>query len=109
MIGRRPLAHLVICAALLAGLGPVLAGGELDWAEPPGEPDPGAASRHAFARFCAACHAGPTAEPVNFLTPAAGSRADAIALCAERIAFRLALWDWPEALRPKPPSTFWRA
>ena len=104
MIGRRPIAYLLICAALLAGLAPGLASGEFDWAEPPGEPDPGAAARQAFARFCATCHAGPAAAPVNFLNPAAGSRADAIALCAERIAFRLALWDWPEALRPKPPQ-----
>jgi hypothetical protein len=103
VIGRRPIAYLIICAALLAGLGPTFAGGEPDWAEPPGEPDPGAAARQAFARFCATCHAGPGAAPVNFLNPAAGSRADAIAQCAERIAFRLAIWDWPEALRPQPP------
>ncbi len=103
MIGRRAIAVLLFCAAMLAGLGPVLASSEPDWAEPPGEPDPGAAARHAFARFCATCHAGPTAEPVNFLNPASGSPAGAIALCAERIAFRLALWDWPEALRPVPP------
>ncbi len=88
---------------MLAGLGPVLASSEPDWAEPPGEPDPGAAAREAFGRYCAACHAGPEAEPVNFLNPASGSPAGAIALCAERIAFRLALWDWPEALRPVPP------
>ena len=107
MILRRAIAALLICAAMLAGLGPSLADAEPDWAAPPGEPDPGAAARQAFGRYCAACHAGPAAgseeAPANFMNPAAGSRMSAIALCAERIAFRLALWDWPEALRPVPP------
>jgi len=107
VIPRLSIAALFICAAMLAGLGPGLASSEPDWAEAPGEPDPGAAARQAFGRYCAGCHAGPAAgleeEPANFLNPAAGSRADAIAQCAERIAFRLALWDWPEALRPKAP------
>lgn len=107
MILRRAIAVVLICAAMLAGLGPSLADAEPDWAAPPGEPDPGAAARQAFARYCASCHAGPAAgsdeAPANFMNPAAGSRMNAIAQCAERIAFRLALWDWPEALRPVPP------
>ena len=37
------------------------------------------------------------------MNPVAGSRMDAIARCAERIAFRIVLWDWPESLRPLPP------
>lgn len=103
MILRRAIAVLLICAAMLAGLGPSLSDAEHDWFEAPGEPDPGAVARQAFARYCTACHAGPDAEPANFMNPARGSPADAIAQCAERIAFRLVLWDWPEALRPVPP------
>jgi len=85
---------------LLTASGPVMA-------EAPGEPDPGAAARQAFARNCAPCHAGEApglaGEPVNFLDPPSGTPADAVARCAERIHFRLALWDWPTSLRPKPP------
>ena len=104
MTSRRPIACLVVCATvLLGGFGSALAEGAADWAEAPGEPDPGAPAREAFARFCAACHAGPADQPVNFLDPPSGSPADAIARCAERIQFRLVLWDWPERLRPKPP------
>jgi len=88
---------------MLAGIGPSLSDAEPDWFESPGESDPGAAARQAFARYCAECHAGSMTEAANFMNPARGSPADAIAQCSERIAFRLALWDWPEALRPVPP------
>lgn len=106
MTSRHRLWWLLLCAAAL------LTGLEYVRAEGPGEPDPGAAARHAFARFCAACHAGPGDQPVNFLDPPSGSPADAIARCAERIQFRLVLWDWPERLRPKlpmPPADWLRA
>ena len=112
MTFQWPLAGLSLSvAALLAGLGPAFAGGVTDWSAAPGEPDPGAAARAAFARYCAPCHAGSMSEAANFLNPAAGSPADAIARCAERIAFRLGLWDWPEALRPLPsmPPADWLA
>ena len=88
---------------LLAATGSARAGHDPNGAGAPGEPDPGAEVRHVFAQYCAACHAGPAAEPVNFLNPTGGTSADAIAQCAERIAFRLVLWDWPEALRPAAP------
>ncbi len=107
MSARRSRVRVSRCVALvflsLTAVSP--AGGE--WSEPPGEPDPGAAARQAFARSCGPCHAGPatgSAEaPVNFLNPAGGAPAEAIARCAERIAARLALWDWPETLRPRDP------
>lgn len=108
MIPCRMMAFLLVCLVLvLVGSGSSLAGAEPDWSAPPGEPDPGAAVRQTFARYCVSCHAGLAAgsdeAPANFMNPAAGSRMNAIAQCAERIAFRLALWDWPEALRPVPP------
>jgi mono/diheme cytochrome c family protein len=68
-----------------------------------GEPDPGAAARQAFAAYCAACHASAARFPPNFLYGEAGPSADAIAQCGERIAFRLAMWDWPADGRPQSP------
>ncbi len=98
---RRASAGLLIIAGLWAAGGSALGAGEPNGG--PGEPDPGAQVRATFAQYCAACHAGPSDEPVNFLNPAVGTPAGAIAQCAERIAFRLILWDWPEALRPLAP------
>ena len=77
-----------------------------------GEPDPFATARHAFAAYCAACHATSAAFPPNFLYGETGPSADAIAQCGERIVFRLAMWDWPEAGRtksPMPPESWLRS
>jgi mono/diheme cytochrome c family protein len=77
-----------------------------------GEPDPPSAVRHAFAVYCAVCHATPAPFPPNFLYGETGPSGDAIAQCGERIAFRLAMWDWPEAGRtksPMPPDSWLRS
>lgn len=109
MIAGARVLYAIWAAVLLAGLAPVGAAGQSG--APAGEPDPAARVRAAFAEYCADCHAGPEDEPVNFLNPADGTPADALAHCAERIAFGLALWDWPEALRPMPvmPPADWLA
>jgi mono/diheme cytochrome c family protein len=83
-------------------------------------PDPGGASgvpastapaRQAFATYCTACHATAGPFPPNFLSAGTSSGGDAIAHCAERIAFRLAMWDRPAAARtksPMPPESWLR-
>ena len=71
-------------------------------------PDPTPGVQQTFARFCAACHATAGRFPPNFLSGGtrsvgAATAPDGLALCAERIAFRLAMWDRPEAARGKSP------
>ncbi|MEE9210539.1 MAG: hypothetical protein V3U23_08800 [Kiloniellales bacterium] len=76
-----------------------------------GAPDPFAPARHAFAAYCAACHASAAPFPPNFLYGETGPSGDAITQCGERIAFRLAMWDRPEAGRtksPMPPESWLR-
>jgi hypothetical protein len=52
-------------------------------------------------RYCGRCHDTPDRFPPNFLH---GADAPArVARCAERIAFRLAMWALPPAERPKTP------
>jgi mono/diheme cytochrome c family protein len=80
-------------------------------------PDPAPGVHQTFARFCAACHATAGPFPPNFLS--GGTRSvdpaiapDGIALCAERIAFRLAMWDRPDVARrksPMPPESWLRS
>ena len=103
---RGVIVSILLCMTVLLGISDPARAAEPDWAAPAGEPDPGAAVRQVFVHYCAACHAGGDgagAETVNFLNPASGTPADAIAHCAERIAFRLVLWDWPAVLRPLAP------
>ena len=74
-------------------------------------PDPALGAPQAFATYCAACHATATRFPPNFLTVEAEAGESGIAHCAERIAFRLAMWDRPEEARtksPMPPESWLR-
>jgi mono/diheme cytochrome c family protein len=77
-----------------------------------GEPDPAAETRHAFASYCAVCHATAAPFPPNFLYGETGPSGNAIAQCGERISFRLAMWDWPQKGRtksPMPPESWLRS
>lgn len=100
-------------AAVLAALG---AGSDCCGADLPPialerpPPAPEAGVRQTFAEFCAACHATASPFPPNFLHDGP-SDGDGIARCAERIAFRLAMWDRPQAARtktPMPPESWLR-
>ena len=66
-------------------------------------PAPALENPQAFATFCAACHASAARFPPNFLTGKTEAGESGIAHCAERIAFRLAMWDRPAAARTKSP------
>ena len=66
-------------------------------------PDSTAPPPQAFATFCAACHATAARFPPNFLTGRTEAGKSGIARCAERIAFRLAMWGRPEEARVKSP------
>lgn len=64
-----------------------------------------------FAAYCGTCHARTDRFPANFLHGDQDQRRDRIAGCAERIAFRLAMWDQPQEARaksPMPPATWLR-
>jgi mono/diheme cytochrome c family protein len=74
-------------------------------------PDPALGAPQAFATYCAACHATAARFPPNFLTVKAEAGESGIAHCAERIAFRLAMWDRPAEARtksPMPPASWLR-
>jgi hypothetical protein len=65
--------------------------------------DSTAQAPQAFASYCAACHATAGPFPPNFLTRKTEAGETGLAHCAERIAFRLAMWDRPAAARTKSP------
>ena len=74
-------------------------------------PPPALGAPQAFATYCAACHATAARFPPNFLTVEAEAGESGIAHCAERIAFRLAMWDRPAEARtksPMPPASWLR-
>ncbi len=56
-----------------------------------------------FLKFCAACHRSDDPFPPNFLAGNAHEAMRRIAHCAERIQYRLAMWDLDTASRPKTP------
>lgn len=61
-----------------------------------------------FVRTCGACHRSSERFPPNFLSGDVEQVRRAIGQCAERIRYRLAMWDIPAALRaktPMPPDT----
>lgn len=56
-----------------------------------------------FMQVCAGCHRSHEAFPPNFLSGPAARVNAAIAQCAERIQYRLAMWELDAAERPKSP------
>lgn len=59
-----------------------------------------------FHRYCGLCHRSPNPAPPNFLWGDAGRVEQQLSQCAERIAFRLSMWQSPilERFRtPMPP------
>ena len=54
-------------------------------------------------RYCAACHAGNTAFPPGFLHGNADSVLGSVAQCADRIYFRLSMWQRREEDQVVPP------
>ena len=74
-----------------------------------GEPDPAAAARQAFGAYCATCHAIREGFPSNFLHGDHGSIGNSISHCAQRIAYRLAMWEQAGQERnktPMPPASY---
>ena len=53
-----------------------------------------------FHRYCGLCHRSPSSAPPNFLW---GDAERQLSQCAERIAFRLSMWQSPAEERPKTP------
>lgn len=56
-----------------------------------------------FHRYCAICHRSPNQFPPNFLHGDAARVERQLEHCAERIAFRLSMWELPAGERPKTP------
>jgi mono/diheme cytochrome c family protein len=56
-----------------------------------------------FLRYCAACHQSNERTPPNFLLPAAASPAQGVQHCAQRIYYRLAMWQQAPQAREKTP------
>lgn len=56
-----------------------------------------------FVRACGACHRSSERFPPNFLSGDVAQVRRAVGQCAERIRYRLAMWDVPAALRAKTP------
>lgn len=61
------------------------------------------ASLEPFVQVCAACHRSEDPFPPNFLAGSAPQVSRGIAQCAERIQFRLAMWDQESGARSKSP------
>jgi hypothetical protein len=61
------------------------------------------AEAEAFVGPCARCHRTPERTPPNFLAGDGKRVAASLAHCAPRIFVRLAMWQTPEAERPKVP------
>jgi len=81
----------------------------LDVVSEAGEADTAATARQAFGAYCAACHSGSEPFPPNFLRGESDLVGNAIAHCAQRIAYRLAMWHLAEEERsktPMPPLSF---
>jgi hypothetical protein len=77
--------------------------GQVDSAAPPtGEGKGRFALLH---RYCGECHGGPERLPPNFLHGAPAEVEGRVAQCAERMAFRLSMWDrgGRRAKTPMPP------
>lgn len=80
-----------------AGLPPA----RLDAGEPAMQAPP--ADAMAFYQYCALCHQTPERSPPNFLYGDAGTVAANLRHCAERIYFRLSMWQLRSDDRPKTP------
>jgi hypothetical protein len=67
-------------------------------------PAPSPGTRHGlFLRYCGRCHDTPDRFPPNFLHGAPPEVEAKLAHCAERIYFRLGMWQEDGARRPKTP------
>lgn len=56
-----------------------------------------------FFQYCAGCHQSPATFPPNFLSGDPGQVRHSLANCAQRIWYRLGMWDVPAPQRPKSP------
>ena len=69
--------------------------------------DPSDGERHpaikTFYRYCADCHHGEDQFPPNFLHGSPDQVEDNLTHCAERIFFRLGMWQIPSSERPETP------
>lgn len=57
----------------------------------------------ALYQYCARCHATPEVSPPNFLHGDVETVRAHLSQCAERIFYRLEIWNLPESARPKTP------
>jgi hypothetical protein len=67
------------------------------------EPPPEDPQLQPFFQVCGACHRSDEAFPPNFLAGTAAQVRTAVGVCAERIRYRLAMWDLEPGQRPKSP------
>lgn len=66
-------------------------------------PAPAGEETRGFFAYCAGCHRSREAFPPNFLHGSASQVAANLRQCAERIYFRLSMWQVTETERPKTP------
>lgn len=67
------------------------------------EPPPDDPPLRPFFQVCGGCHRSDEAFPPNFLAGSAAQVRTAVGHCAERIRYRLAMWDLEPGQRPKSP------
>lgn len=67
------------------------------------EPPPDDPLLRPFFQVCGACHRSDEPFPPNFLAGSAEQARRTLAHCAERIQYRLGMWDLPPQERPKSP------
>lgn len=108
----RPFRRTALLGALFAELGmepnlccevsslppPVLESGGT--AGPDDFPEPAV---KALYQYCGRCHATPEVSPPNFLHGDVETVRAHLSQCAERIFYRLEIWNLPESARPKTP------
>ena len=59
--------------------------------------------RNGFNQYCASCHALPSASPASFLSGTKEEVERKLRECAEKIYYRLSMWDEDKTLRDKTP------
>ena len=107
----RPPQREVLLPALLAALGQPVAPVAIATSYPPpySEPPPAPAEARVsealrpFVRRCSLCHASKERFPPPFMAGDEAAISARLGGCAERIAYRLAMWSVPAAARTKTP------
>ena len=110
MFGQHPFRHAALMPALFNALGITAGDGccisndrlpPLRMAQVAAPPDDTVLAP--LFKVCGACHRSDEPFPPNFLAGNADQVRRTVAHCAERIQYRLGMWDLPSSQRPKSP------